>query len=95
MSAARLTLLLLLLAPVLLTACSLAVATVAVGSAAVSVATSAVGVASDVAVGTVKGAAKVTGAVIDAASGSGKDKKDEAGSGTQSEVPPPAAAPPN
>jgi hypothetical protein len=70
-----------------LTACSLAVATVAVGGAALSVATTAVGVASDVAVGTAKGAAKVAGAVIDAADRSNKEKEDgpEAGIATASD----------
>jgi hypothetical protein len=61
----------------LISGCAVATATVAVGSAAVSVASTAVGLAADVAVGTVKGAAKVTGAVIDAASGTGSDGASE------------------
>jgi len=53
--------------------CAVATATVAVGGAAVSVATTTVGVATDIAVGTAKGAASVTTAVIDAASGAEAD----------------------
>jgi hypothetical protein len=71
--AARRVLLLFLAALPLFSGCAVATATVAVGSAAVSVASTAVGLAADVAVGTVKGAAKVTGAVIDAASGPGSE----------------------
>jgi hypothetical protein len=75
--AVRRVLLLTLAVMPLFSGCAVATATVAVGSAAVSVASTAVGVATDVLVGTVKGAAKVTGAVIDAASGAGSDGASE------------------
>ncbi|HEX6828716.1 MAG TPA: hypothetical protein VF104_07030 [Burkholderiales bacterium] len=71
--AARRLLLLILPALPFFSGCAVATVTVAVGSAAVSVATTTIGVATDIAVGTIKGAATVTGAVIDAASGPDED----------------------
>ncbi|MEW9899970.1 hypothetical protein ABWL39_15210 [Chitinivorax sp. PXF-14] len=56
-----------------LNGCAVVTATAAVASTAVSVGVTAASVATDVAVGTVKGAAKVTGAAIDAASSQGAD----------------------
>ncbi len=57
----------------LLNGCAVVTATAAVASTAVSVGVTAASVATDVAVGTVKGAAKVTGAVVDAASSKGAE----------------------
>lgn len=81
--ATRRLLLLVLSALPLFSGCAVATVTVAVASAAVSVATTTVGVATDIAVGTVEGAATVTGAVIDAASGpDGDDAPEPAASGS-------------